>query len=44
MAPTVSCYGMGSMMNDVGAVGDIVAGKSLHRGTIDVLLGVLEPD
>lgn len=41
MAPTVSSYGMGSMMDDLRAVGDAVARKGLHRGAIDVLLRVL---
>lgn len=42
MAPTISSYGMGSMMDDLRAVGDAVAGKRFHRGAIDVLLGVLD--
>ena len=44
MTRTVSSYGMGSMVNDVSAVGDVVAGEAFHRGTIDVPLRVLDAE
>lgn len=44
MTRTVSSDGMGSMVDDVSAVGDVVAGEAFHRGTIDVLLRVLDAE
>lgn len=42
MAPTISSYGMGSMMDNLRALGDAIARKGLHRGAIDVVLRVLK--
>ena len=42
MTPTVSSNGMGSMMDDLGAAGDVVAGEGFHGGAIDVFLRMLD--